>query len=105
MSHPHFVNCMQCHVEGRSLDLEAIAPAAPPSAGRRAWPGAPPRMPHAIAMRTNCFACHGTGGDPGLRIDHPERVSCTQCHAIAADLEMNAPFGAAAPNEPQAAER
>ena len=92
MSHPEMGNCTQCHVEsGGSLPGEsaewAIALAANGFEGRtsvgrgsRAWPGAPPTIPHALWMRENCASCHGPTGLVGLRTSHPERTLCTQCH-------------------------
>jgi hypothetical protein len=36
-------------------------------------------------MRENCRACHaGPGAVDVLRTTHPQRVSCRQCHALAA---------------------
>lgn len=100
ISHPHLLNCLQCHVESTNLDLPmpGRAPANAfdgttlPFEGARAWPGAPPAMPHATLMRTDCLACHGPAGDPGLRTAHPERSNCVQCHAPAAALDQTSPF-------------
>jgi hypothetical protein len=48
-------------------------------------PGSPPPIPHALQMRENCRACHaGPGAVSGLRTTHPERVTCRQCHGLAA---------------------
>jgi cytochrome c-type protein NapB len=91
---------MQCHVEGLNLDL----PASPvpvsngfvgeraPLAGARAGAGAPPVIPHTTMMRTRCLSCHGPSGQPGLGIDHPERLNCVQCHAAASSLDQTSPF-------------
>jgi cytochrome c-type protein NapB len=57
---------------------------------RRAYPGAPPAIPHAVDERQMggraCLACHAGGGWVP-RLDayapvtpHPELVSCRQCH-------------------------
>jgi cytochrome c-type protein NapB len=32
-------------------------------------------------MRENCMSCHGEGGTSAIRTSHPDRQSCTQCHA------------------------
>jgi cytochrome c-type protein NapB len=100
MSHPRLEMCQQCH---------AAAPgAAPPPAsdfvglgaagsGRRAYAGAPPTIPHGAWMREACDSCHGLAGAPGLRTTHPERQSCTQCHAPDASLEARFPVVASRP--------
>ncbi len=92
--HPHLTNCQQCHVaaspllepqvlaESRFLGLEA------PFEGDRAWTGAPPTIPHATWMRTECLSCHGPTGKVGMRTSHPERVNCLQCHAPSAELDQ-----------------
>ena len=58
--------------------------------GRRAYPGAPPVVPHAVedaeAGGKTCLACHASGGwAPRFGayapvVPHPELVSCRQCH-------------------------
>lgn len=52
----------------------------------RAYPGAPPTIPHAVAPRgLPCLSCHETGGSIGARVtppmSHNTLTSCTQCHA------------------------
>ena len=57
---------------------------------RRAYPGAPPVIPHAVdereAFGKACLACHGSGGwAPRFEAyapvtPHPEMLSCRQCH-------------------------
>jgi cytochrome c-type protein NapB len=91
--HPEMISCRQCHVpapagaaEGRVRgsvsDWRSIPP--PPIKGA-AMPGSPPPIPHGLQMRENCRACHGgPGAVAELRTTHPERVSCRQCHALAA---------------------
>lgn len=87
LSHEPYSQCNQCHAPTSN------AISTPPQevantfvgvdrAGRgsRAWPGAPPTIPHTLQMRSNCIGCHGHAGEPGLRTSHPERVSCQQCH-------------------------
>jgi nitrate reductase (cytochrome), electron transfer subunit len=97
--HEPYASCTQCHVS-------AVAPLAPedpahaaayasrfeplpaPREGTRAWEGAPPTIPHATQMRSNCLACHGPGGRAGLRSTHPQRASCLQCHAVDAERDQ-----------------
>lgn len=98
-SHTYLTNCTQCHVEaeGRLLDGEWAALntfiGLRPSAygGTRAWAGAPPVMPHATFMRTNCVSCHGEHGYDGWRPDHLSRTNCVQCHAPGAEFDQLAP--------------
>jgi cytochrome c-type protein NapB len=57
---------------------------------RRAYPGAPPIVPHPVDDRQTgaraCLACHGSGGwVPRFEAyapvtPHPEQTSCRQCH-------------------------
>jgi cytochrome c-type protein NapB len=57
---------------------------------RRAYPGAPPVIPHPVderdAFGKACLACHGSGGwAPRFEAyapvtPHPEMLSCRQCH-------------------------
>lgn len=88
MPHKAYASCVQCHVavsdsvQPAALEVEndfkglSSAVVAP-----RAWPGAPPVIPHTTWQRERCVACHGPAGKPGLRTSHPERQSCVQCHA------------------------
>jgi cytochrome c-type protein NapB len=98
MSHRYMPNCVQCHpVEMSPRPLEAPAAAdletdfaglSAPHGGERAYPGAPPTIPHATLLRSRCESCHGSAGLFGLRTPHLERVSCTQCHAPSAELDQ-----------------
>lgn len=98
ISHPAYGgSCTQCHVSTRSSfsAAEAALYSAPlaensfqgseaPPNGPRAWPGAPPVIPHRTLMRGDCMSCHGPAGLFALRTPHPDRQSCTQCHVSAA---------------------
>lgn len=111
MSHAPMVSCVQCHVADE--DPRRSAPGAPahltaagppvalpvmadntfvgleaPGSGERAWPGAPPTIPHSTWMRERCDSCHGLWGPKGVRSTHPWRQSCVQCHAPAAALDQ-----------------
>jgi cytochrome c-type protein NapB len=66
---------------------------------RRAYPGAPPIIPHPLADATSfggrtCLACHADGGwVPTLDAyapvtPHPELASCVQCHVPAASASL-----------------
>lgn len=99
MSHPVYESCLQCHVT-RDGPLPTTAPLAPsvaekstfaglasPGHGPRAWPGAPPQMPHRSFMRERCVSCHGVWAE-GIASSHPWRQSCQQCHTPAADADQ-----------------
>jgi cytochrome c-type protein NapB len=99
--HAPYASCTQCHVAsvgpfGAEDPRHAAAyagrfePLAAPLTGTRAWPGAPPTVPHGTQMRSECLACHGPGGRSGLRSSHPERASCLQCHASDAERDQRA---------------
>lgn len=86
--HPELLNCVQCHVPSlgaapfRSTTFER---AEPPFVHRAALPGSPPPIPHDLAMRDNCLACHGgPAAVREVRTTHPERVNCRQCHVTGA---------------------
>lgn len=98
LSHEGYTSCTQCHVVedspvpgGSSLptDPRAVANAFDgidaPTAGPRAWSVAPPQIPHRVFMRENCDSCHGVNGRDPIRSSHPDRESCTQCHASTSD--------------------
>ena len=77
--------CQQCHVfrvTDRILvtnDFEPFRRSSPH--GRRAYPQAPPTIPHRLFMREDCAACHcAPTARPEVRCTHPERLNCRQCH-------------------------
>jgi nitrate reductase (cytochrome), electron transfer subunit len=98
MSHPVYASCTQCHApvtggfpfaigsDGPPVD-NTFAGTRAPDHGERAWPGAPPTIPHRTWMRENCSSCHGAVSS-GIRSSHPYRQSCTQCHAPSAALDQ-----------------
>lgn len=67
---------------------EQRAEALAERSGRRAYDGAPPRIPHAIGqMETrNCVDCHlegvRVGGLLAPAMSHEAYTSCTQCHVV-----------------------
>ena len=94
LPHADLGQCTQCHVAAAPAPLRGssglLAPSTwkgkpAPEQGRRAYLGAPPAVPHTLAMRENCAACHGLHGSPGMQTSHPERRSCLQCHAPTED--------------------
>jgi cytochrome c-type protein NapB len=107
MSHAPFSQCLQCHApaagpaagfallgpdEGAWPEAAAAAAnlfegLAPPAAGRRAYPGAPPLIPHTTLLRDNCLSGHGPGGSSAIKTTHPQRTDCRQCHAVDATQE------------------
>lgn len=104
MSHAPYASCTQCHVPAAGLELPIQVAAlreplttnefvslASPQRGSRAWPQAPPTVPHRTHMREDCLSCHGPQGWFGLRTPHPDRQSCLQCHVPNAELDQH-PF-------------
>ncbi|MCF7763898.1 MAG: nitrate reductase cytochrome c-type subunit [Verrucomicrobia bacterium] len=102
ISHARYSSCTQCHVPSGGTGLPASEPAllepvaanqfagvTPPMKGTRAWPLAPPTIPHSTLMRGDCLSCHGPGGLSGLRTPHPDRQSCVQCHVSDAELDQH----------------
>ncbi|MBK1879888.1 nitrate reductase cytochrome c-type subunit [Pelagicoccus mobilis] len=102
MSHPAYTSCTQCHVSGKGLgsrwnasdfDLHTgnrFGGYHQPEFGERAYPDAPPTIPHNVHMRQNCMSCHGELGTSPIRTSHPERQSCVQCHVPGGKVdEMN----------------
>ena len=99
MSHQVYGSCVQCHVVAAEPRPGVATPPAPestfvglaaPRGGERAWPGAPPTIPHTTWMRDRCESCHGVFGGIGMKTTHPWRQSCTQCHAPSAALDQRA---------------
>lgn len=101
MSHETMDSCTQCHVEQRAewVPVAAVLPpltSVPnafeglesPGDGLRAWPGAPPTIPHTVLLRENCASCHGLHAPEGLRSSHPWRGSCQQCHVLETGLSQ-----------------
>lgn len=108
ISHPHYANCLGCHVEqAGSLPIASqVATTGQPrmpvateeptnhfsgilraGPGTRASPGAPPTIPHTIHLRGDCLSCHGLVARPGLRTTHPWLTNCVQCHASPAESD------------------
>ncbi|MEX0585250.1 MAG: diheme cytochrome c precursor [Pirellulales bacterium] len=96
MSHGFLANCTQCHAPpppkpfaGMDTAVEnSFVGVSAPMQGERAYPGAPPTIPHSRWMRENCTACHGLEGWAGMESTHPWRTNCTQCHAPSATLDQ-----------------
>jgi cytochrome c-type protein NapB len=82
--HPELTNCRSCHVrpEGKTTFRATTFTAAETvELPKGALPGAPPRIPHDLVMRSNCVACHAGPAAPAeIRTTHPERANCRQCH-------------------------
>lgn len=66
---------------------------------RRAYPGAPPAIPHTLVNAENCTTCHEKGGfvapfNAWTPISpHPHYASCTQCHVPQAEVAQFAATG------------
>lgn len=109
MSHQFLANCTQCHASPPPAPFQDVValvetsfvglPA--PKSGERAFPGAPPTIPHSQWMRENCIACHaGPNGWAGMESTHPWRSNCTQCHAPSAELDQAIAVDGAVPMLP-----
>ncbi|WP_459211720.1 multiheme c-type cytochrome [Aquimarina rhabdastrellae] len=86
--HPEMVNCRQCHVpqqtQGLFVDNSFDKIKAPKAGINNALLTSPPVIPHQIQMRENCLSCHaGPSAPKEIRVSHPERVNCRQCHVPA----------------------
>ena len=95
MPHPYYANCTQCHVEqvpqftAASMFREnSFAGLPAPRSGARAYPEAPPVVPHTTWLRDDCLSCHGRTAQPGMETTHPWRSNCLQCHGTSSQLEQ-----------------
>lgn len=94
--HAEYTQCTQCHVKG---DPEAkpfgkgnqFVGLDFPGKGSRAYPTAPPTVPHKNFMRENCMTCHGPTGNWRIKTSHPYRTQCTQCHVPEAKQDYTRP--------------
>jgi len=82
--HPEWESCRQCHVPSESLGrfrgTNWTRP-QPPALPGGALPGGPPAIAHEIGGREDCLSCHaGPAAVPDIRVQHPERINCRQCH-------------------------
>ncbi len=90
-----------------SLDGTSKAADLAARASRRAYDGAPPRIPHAVRQDAapECLACHEDGlrfrGLLATPMSHARYTSCTQCHVVE---EAPMPGGAELPADPRAVE-
>lgn len=84
--HTEYINCKQCHVPVKSKGAFKPNNWVKPSAvdeKQQALIGSPPIIPHSLEMRSNCLACHaGPSAPQEIRVTHPNRVNCRQCHAL-----------------------
>lgn len=115
-SHGPLPSCAQCHPSGvgaapfddalradafrsnGTYGVNRFEGRRSPGPGLRAWPIAPPAIPHATFMRESCLSCHGDAGAAPLRTPHPDRTSCRQCHPAGAAHDPAArPIAQAAP--------
>jgi cytochrome c-type protein NapB len=93
--HPEWLSCLSCHVpvlsKQRFVETNWEKP-APPRLGARALVEAPLVMPHGLQGRENCLACHaGPAAPKEIRVTHPERVNCRQCHVAPVTEELFPP--------------
>lgn len=110
ISHPYYASCTQCHVpadglrrlteEERLIVASAFEGREAPGQGSRAYPGAPPTVPHPLFMKPHCMSCHGPTRPNAIRSSHPDRQNCLQCHAPDAGFDNRERI----PNHPPLAE-
>lgn len=83
--HPDYVSCKQCHVPVNTDKLfvsSQFQRSAPKPIRGGVLDGSPPPIPHDFQVRGSCLSCHGAPSAPKeIRVTHPERVNCLQCHA------------------------
>lgn len=86
--HTDLVNCRQCHVPVKTDGLFVGSnwkKTSHPDIGGAVLPGSPPPIPHDLQMRENCLTCHAGPAVPKeIRVSHPERANCRQCHTTTA---------------------
>ncbi len=85
--HPELVSCKQCHVEQQKQTLfkagDYAQLNAPKVGNNNALITSPPVIPHQTQLRENCLSCHAGPSAPiEIRVTHPERVNCRQCHVL-----------------------
>ncbi len=85
--HPEMVNCRQCHVAQNTTavfkETRFVKNDAPQIGANSALEGGPPVIPHSIHLRESCLSCHaGPAAPKEIRVTHPERINCRQCHAL-----------------------
>lgn len=85
--HPEKINCRQCHVPQKTNSLFVATGfkgvEIPETGINNALKGSPPIIPHQIQLRENCLSCHsGPSAPKEIRVSHPERINCMQCHVI-----------------------
>lgn len=91
--HPEFISCKQCHVPQKTARLfkgSEFPKLIKPEIHQSALEGSPPVIPHSLDLRQNCLACHaGPAAVKEIRVTHPERTNCRQCHVPANQGETN----------------
>ena len=92
--HPELVNCRQCHVASNTesvfQDTNFNKGTVPGVGSNNALLGGPPVIPHPIHLRESCLSCHaGPAAPKEIRVTHPERINCRQCHALNNKIEKN----------------
>ncbi|MDP3353200.1 MAG: nitrate reductase cytochrome c-type subunit [Flavobacteriaceae bacterium] len=84
--HPEMVNCRQCHVAVISNTIFKAsnwnAMNNIPTYSNKALPTSPPVIPHQLEKNEDCLSCHGSSGLNKIRVTHPERANCQQCHVL-----------------------
>ncbi|WP_299187874.1 multiheme c-type cytochrome [uncultured Aquimarina sp.] len=95
--HPEMINCRQCHVAQKEStvfkETTFFKTLAASVGNNNALPGSPPIIPHQIQMRENCLSCHaGPAAPKEIRVTHPDRINCRQCHVPEQEMISTAVF-------------
>lgn len=84
--HPEMINCKQCHV---AVKVNTVFKASNwesmnniPQFSNKALPTSPPVIPHQLENNDDCLSCHAGSGLMKIRVTHPERTNCKQCHVL-----------------------
>jgi cytochrome c-type protein NapB len=84
--HPSFDNCIQCHVpvntkgEFKDSNWEKVRNINISKNSNQALLTSPPVIPHTVTKNDDCLSCHSGSGIKKIRVTHPERTNCRQCH-------------------------
>lgn len=84
--HPDFTNCVQCHVpvktngEFKDSNWEKVRNINIKFSSNQILLTSPPVIPHTVHKNDDCLSCHSGLGIKKIRVTHPERTNCKQCH-------------------------
>lgn len=91
--HPEMINCRQCHVTVKTNSVfkesnwETMNNI--PKYSNKVLPTSPPVIPHQLEKNEDCLSCHNNSGLSKIRVTHPERKNCRQCHVLKNNVEVD----------------